>query len=342
MLKITGTGRFLPSFCVTNEVLFNRISNFDMERASFSLRKKGIISDTLEQKEIFGHWVEQVTGIKQRHYISEADHFLKNYETEVMAEKASLLALEDANLGIENIDYIIFTTYTSHNICPPPVCKLKDFLSIENTEVAGITMNSVCNGFLDAVIDAAAKIKAGMYKRILIVASEYTSRKLDYANPTTSILFGDGAAACIVEKDESVPFAFDSHIKFSNSITMTDSSCLLLSGGPLVEKNAVKSMNYAFQKCLEKSNLSLEEIEYIIPHQANTRILHELAKKTGAPDKHISTIDKTGNLSSASIPYSIDELRKGNHQNEYKKNKLAVLVALGSGYAYGATIVRLG
>lgn len=339
MLKIIGTGNYLPPLCVTNKTLFDRISNFDLERAKFSLTKKGIVSDNFEEKDIFSSWVEQVTGIKQRHYISKEDNFLENCETEEMGKEAALIALKDANLTVEDIDYIIFTTYTCNNICPPPVCRLKDLLGIQNNEIAGITINSVCNGFVDAMIDTLAKIKSDMYKRVLIVSSEYTSRKLDYAIPTTSVLFGDGAAACIIEKDETVPFAFDSNINFSNSITMTEESCLLLSGGPLIEKNAVKSMYYTFGQSFTNSKLKIQDIEYIIPHQANTRILEQLAKKTGHPEKHISTIARTANLSSASIPFAIDDLRKNN--KNYQKNRIASLIALGSGYAYGSTIARI-
>jgi len=339
---ISGIGSYLPENTVTNEALYSKISGFDVERANKSLRTKGVNTQEKSEAQIFDLWVQQVTGVVKRSIISNGVFPDKNLNIEYMAFEASKRAIADAGLNADDIDHVIFSTYTGEMVIPSPVCTLTDLLGVETS---GINLNGACSGFLDGLIDGAIKIGSGHFNHILVVASEYISNKIDYSDITTAILFSDGAGACVLSPGKKGIFGFSSKIKYSNEhIRMERKTNISMNGGPLVQRKAVHAMYDVSMESLAKSKLELEDITYIIPHQANIRILISLEEKLNLP-KHchlVKCIANTGNLSSSTIPVALDFLVNNKlPEVPFTKDKKILLTSVGGGYTYSAIIVEL-
>lgn len=299
---IAGVGSYLPSQILSNKDLLSRIDNFEIERAKNSILKKGIDTQNLTDVEIFDSWVKQVCGIKQRTFVSDNFVAQNPFVSEEMGKRASEKALADARMHADEIDHIVFSSYSSELLIPGSAPILAKLLGIEN--VSGVNINGACSGFLDALFDACAKIEAGFYKNVLVVASEYISNKMNFNDPTTCIIFADGAGAVVLKKGREGVHSFTNRLKFNDEhIRMERTGLIQMGGGPLVQKNAVTAMSTITEEALDKAGLHIEDCHYIIPHQANIRILNALETRFKAKNlQMIKCIENTGNLSSATIP----------------------------------------
>jgi 3-oxoacyl-[acyl-carrier-protein] synthase-3 len=339
-VSIVGTGSYVPENIITNIDLFPKITNFEYDKAVLSLEKKGTDVSQLNDAEVFDAWVKQVTGISQRPYLADGLGD-ENSSVEFMANKASIAALEDAGKETGDIDHIIFSTYTADNVIPGPVCKLAHYLGVEN--VSGITLNGACSGFLDALIDAYIKVGSGLYETILVVASEYISNKIDFSDPTTAILFSDGAGAAVVTKGKRDIYGFSSRIAFSDEhIKMQRTSCIQMGGGPLVQRKAVNAMSSVSNDVCTSTGIALSDITCVIPHQANYRILQALEKKMKLSENSrlVKCLGTTGNLSSATLPVAMDLLKKNKLDGyPYTGKSKTILTSVGGGYTFSAVLV---
>ena len=338
---IAGTGSFLPENVINNEAIFSKSKNFDIARAKNSIKKKNQQVDKLTDAQVFDTWVRQVCGIKQRPFVSKEFVATHPFVLEEMAKKASEVALLDAGMHVDEIEHIVFSSYSSEYLMPGSAATLSNLLGLKNP--SGVNINGACSGFLDALVDASAKIEAGFYDNILVVASEYMSNKLDFDDLTTCILFADGAGAVVLKKGKAGIHSFANQLKFNaDAIQMKRTGCITMSGGPLVQKNAVIAMATVTEKAVETAGHKLSDYQYIIPHQANIRILNSLEEKLKLETTQmIKCIGKTGNLSSATIPVALDLLKKNKLDIEFKKNKKAIFTSIGGGYTYSAVTVTV-
>lgn len=349
-IQILGTGSFIPKRAVDNKQLFKNISNFDRERAEISLSKKSKINPTkindYADEDIFDLWVKQVCGIERRCFLDpEQDSLPTHVEVESMGAIAAEKAIADAGMDIADIDHIIFSTYSAEMIVPPPVCKIKGILQITDPKVSGITLNAVCNGFIEAMRLAAMDLQTQNHRNVLVIAAEYMSNKINFEDPKSCILFADGAGACVVSRNDEVPYGEASRLNYSSQIHMQKNLPISLAGGPLVERHAVNSMYEVLSAALEDAKLQPSDVGMIIPHQANGRIIESLREKisqTYNSSKVINSIQNVGNLSSASIIVAIDQFRHQKIEGHfYQKGLLGALTAVGGGYTYGSIIVQL-
>ena len=371
---IIGVGKCLPKKFVSNVELFDKISNFDSEKATNSLSKKGYQIEGADEAKIFDFWVQMVCGIKTRPFVQDGE-FLEDLQVEDMARQASVDALDDANLKASEIDTIIFSSYSSNRLIPSPACKLAEMLEI-NSQVR--TLNGACSGFLDALIDAKIKIEGGFAKNILVVASENMSNKMNFDDPLSSIIFSDGAGACIVSAEKKVSRSiklgyFHSATKYSEQVFMRSGENIFFNDGPYVQRNAVRTMFESTEFAMKKSDVTWDQIALVIPHQANLRIIRALADKinrtvealsrersqqgaheveSGAKIKKESNknlpltyecIQGYGNLSSATVPvalYDYLEEKQKEESSSSEKNHV-VLTSVGGGYTYSSMVVTL-
>ncbi len=340
--KILGLGSFLPAKKVDNKELYKLVKNFDLTKARSSFAKRNINPDQYTDEVIFDMWVKQVSGISYRYHFSDADlGEIENYNpdnsVELMGYYAAKEAIQDAKMELRDIESVIFVTVTSDQFIPNPGCIASNFLGL--TKPSAITCNTACSGFVDALGIAYAKIASGIHENVLIIASEKFSTKLNYNDPTSSILFGDGAGACLVGRSDSPNIkGYCSESNFSLSITYGLNIPLAMGGGPMIQKNAVTSMYHIAQRAAEKSETEIGDYDYIVPHQANIRILEQLSKKMKIDfDKMVVTIGLTANISCATIPFSLGQLKQNKlAKYPYKENSKILLTALGGGYAYSA------
>ncbi len=314
--KIVATGSYLPSKILTNK---------DLEA----------MVDTADE------WIVDRTGIKERHIVAE------NETTSDMAYQATLRALENANMSASEIDMIIVATSTPDSIFPSTACILQNKLGIKTN--GSFDLQAACTGFIYAITTADCFIKSGMAKNILVVGSDSMSRIVDYADRSTCILFGDGAGAVILQaSDESGILGNEIHADGSyNSILTCDGHLYngVIKGNPYVYmdgqavfKFAVRSLTAVSKNVADKVGVDLSQIDWIVPHQANIRILESTAKMLGCSmDKVITTVDRHGNTSAASVPLALDTaVRDG----RIKAGDLVLLQGVGAGFSWGASLIR--
>lgn len=334
--RIMGTGSYLPKRQITNAEIEKMVRNFDYERAGMP----------------FAQWVEQVTGIKTRHFVQDED-------TESMAKEASLKALQAAELKAQDIDFIIASSFTPTREIPNLACTLGHLLGAE--KIGGFPLNTACAGFVYALAMGYALIKADLYRNILVVSSETLSRVTDYGDPTTAVLFADGAGAAILQAAESggissppyLSSEFNDHIGLENADATAPKNiikvknkeflprtALHMPGGPKVLRKAVNGMAEALLNTLAKSPYKLEDLDVIIPHQANRRITDGLIEKLGIPqEKFCRIIDMIGNTSGASVAISLDlAIREGAGDIKIKRGDKVGLTAIGGGYSVAALV----
>ena len=280
--KIIGSGSYLPDRVLTNQ---------DLEK----------MLDTNDE------WITTRTGIKQRHIIAE------DQVTSDMAYEASKKALQDANLDAQDIDLIILATTTPDKIFPSTACTLQAKLGIP--ECPAFDVQAVCSGFIYALSIAEKFIKTGTSTTALIVGADAMSRITDYKDRSNAILWGDGAGAVILTKSNE-PGILSTHIhaqgKYEDMLHVPrrhdgESDTIEMQGNQ-VFKMAVNTLDAIVDQTLDASQLKKSDIDWLVPHQANIRIIDATAKKLSmSMDKVIVTIDKHGNTSAASIPLAFDE-----------------------------------
>ncbi|MBU3941804.1 MAG: ketoacyl-ACP synthase III [Nanoarchaeota archaeon] len=331
-VRIVGTGSYLPKNIVTNKGLEKMVKNYD-----YSKYKD------------FSDWVISVTGIEQRHYADE------NETTEEMGAEASKKVLEDANLKASDIDLIILNTFTPGTLIPNSAIEVGHLIG--NNNIPAITINQACSGFVYAVESAYHYIRSGKYNNVLVVASEKLSSITDYSNPKTAVLFGDGAGAAVLQRSDKkgilgIPYIggkySPEHIKVKNTgVDVKDiltnaekeyvkKEYIKMGGGPQVLRQAVNAMVSSAKKVLEESELSIEDIDWLCPHQANRRIIDSTAKYLNMPiEKTLITIEEDGNVSGASNIITLDKSIK---QGKVKRGDKILMTAVGGGYTMGAFV----
>ena len=281
-------------------------------------------------------WIVQRTGIKER-------RIAKDEQNIDMAYKASLKAIERANLQPSQIDAVICATLSpDYFYMPSTACVLADRLGIKNQTAFDIV--AACSGFLYLLDIAKSMIESGAKKNILIVGSEKVSSVLNYEDRGTCILFGDGAGASIIsatDKQEEgiidVQTGSDGNYKDILFTPLEKDHCFFNMKGNEVFKFAVRKLCQEATSILEKNNVSADEIDFFIPHQANLRIINAVKEQLKLPEeKVITVIEKYGNTSAASVPMAMNDAFES---GKLKKGNLMLLNAVGGGFAWGSSLV---
>lgn len=290
-------------------------------------------------------WIVQRTGIKQRYIAGEGE------TTSSLGEQAARAALENAGIKPEEIDLIIVATSTPDNTFPATAVNIQNRLGI--TSGFAFDVQAVCSGFVYAMATADLYIRGGMAKRVLVIGAETFSRILDWTDRTTCVLFGDGAGAVVLEAGEGEGKTSDRGILTSN--LRSDGSHkdkLYVDGGPSttgtvghlrmegreVFKHAVGMITDVIEAAFEATGTTADDLDWLVPHQANRRIIDGSAKKLGIPsEKVVITVDQHGNTSAASIPLA---LAVAAADGRIKKGDLVMLEAMGGGFTWGAVLLR--
>jgi len=316
--RIAGTGGFVPGSPVTNQNLVDR----------------GI--DTSDE------WVSERTGIRSRHLVSDG------MSTSQLATEAARRALEAAGLKAADLDMVIVATTTPDMVFPSTACLVQGALGIP-VGAAAFDLQAVCSGFVYALTVADKFIRSGSHRRVLVIGAETLSRIIDWSDRGTCVLFGDGAGAVILEADETPGIlATAMHADGSQAGILSVSG--QLSGGSLIGcpfirmdgqavfKYAVRVLSEVAQEVLDQAVLPLAQLDWLIPHQANIRIMQATAKKLGVPpERVVVTVDRHGNTSAASVPLALDvAVRDG----RIKRGQTVLVEGVGGGFTWGAALLR--
>jgi 3-oxoacyl-[acyl-carrier-protein] synthase-3 len=321
--KITGTGSFAPPRILTN---------YDLEK----------------MVETSDEWIMTRSGIKERRIAEDGT------APSDLAKEASWIALKEAHLEPDQIDLILLGTVTPDYILPSTACILQDKLKAKNAAVLDIV--AACSGFIYGLSIASAFIAIGQYKNILVIGVETLSKITNWEDRNTCVLFGDGAGAAVVSattEDKGILGTFLSgdgslsnllHIPVGGSKAPLTKENIDLKQhyicmqGSEVFKSAVRAMEDAAEHIIRKVGLTPEDIDLLIPHQANIRIIEALAKRLKLPMERVYVnIDRYGNTSAASVPIALDEARKN---GRIKEGSNTVLVAFGAGFTWGSAVIR--
>ncbi len=308
-------------------------------------------SDLEKMVETSDDWIVSRTGMKERR-IARADEF-----SSTMGAEASKRAIEAAGISPEEIDYILVATCTPDYIFPSTACLIQHAIGAKNA--VGADIQAACTGYLYALSMAKAFVEAGAYKNVLVVAAEKLSSVTDYTDRSTCILFGDGSAACIVSSSEEKPGLAIESIRLGADGQYSDlviqpgggSRCpatlcsveekqhfIKMSGNELF-KHAVRRMESACKECLEAAGLSENEISWLVPHQANVRIIDAMGKRFEhlPADRIYKTLHKYGNTSASSVGIALDELLKSGVVGTGER---ILLTGFGGGLTWGAALLK--
>ncbi|UXR78867.1 MULTISPECIES: beta-ketoacyl-ACP synthase III [unclassified Staphylococcus] len=281
-------------------------------------------------------WISQMTGIKERRW---AD---KEQETSDLAYEASVRAIEDAGIQPEEVDMVIVATSTGDHRFPTVANMLQERLGL--SKVASMDQLAACTGFMYGIVTARAFILSGDYKNILVVGAEKLSKITDLNDRGTAILFGDGAGAAIIGEVSGnrgiLSYEVGSDGIGGKYLYQEQETDMIRMNGREVFKFAVRVMGESSARVVEKAELTADDIDMFIPHQANIRIMESARQRLGLSKEKMSvSVDKYGNTSAASIPLSIDlELKNG----RIKDDDILVLVGFGGGLTWGSMVIRWG
>ncbi len=321
--SITGIGSYLP-----NKVL----TNYDLEK----------MVDTSND------WIIQRTGIKERRIVENG------VTTSDIATQASLRAMEDAGVSPRDLDMIITSTITPDHIFPSTSCYIQQ--KIGATRACAFDILAACAGFIYAMSIGQSFINSGAMKTVLVVGAECLSKITDYTDRTTCVLFGDGAGAVVIQRNPVKHEILSSSLAADGS----EADVLIMPGGGArnpaslesvqqrlhyiqfkgkeVFKLAINNITNLILETTRENGLTLDDIDLIIPHQSNLRIIEATMEKLGLPmEKAFVNIDKYGNTSSASVPIAMDEARK---EGRLRKGDIVMLVAFGGGLTWGSSVIR--
>ena len=323
-IKITGTGSYLPDKVLTNS---------DLEK----------IVETSDE------WITTRTGIKERHIAREDE------ASSDLATKAAKKALDMAGANAKEIDAVIVATITPDNFFPATACWLQKNLGIR-TSVPAFDISAACSGYLYGLIQSATLIETGVANKVLLCASETLSRVTNWNDRSTCILFGDGAGCSVIEKSDGdsglLSYVLGADGKLGKLLIQEGGGSRIPPTKESVEQNlhtismqgnevfkhAVTKMKKAAVEAIKKANLKGEDVDVYVPHQANIRIIEATIKRAGIPmDKTVVTIDKTGNMSAATIPVGIDWAVK---DGRLRRGGILLLSAFGGGFTWGAVTLR--
>ena len=323
-LKIAGVGYSVPKTVITNEDLTK-------------------LYDTNDE------WIYTRTGIKERRVVSGEENAID------LGYEAAVNALAKAKINPEDVDLIIAASSAPPDLYPAMACRIQAKLGIKNIPAFDVT--AACSGLIYTLSMARAYISSGTYKTILIVAADNNSRLCDWEDRGVSILFGDGAGSMVVtQSDDGIDDILAIDIRADGSIgeyitfPLTGQNCPLVEpcevksphismNGKEVYKFAVKIVPQYIDQCLKTANMKAEDVDYLIPHQANQRIIEAIQSRLGYSDeKVISNIKYYGNTSAASVPIALAE---GVESGKIKLPSTAILCGFGAGMTWGVAIVRL-
>jgi 3-oxoacyl-[acyl-carrier-protein] synthase-3 len=312
---VVGTGSALPKRRVDNEELAQQV-------------------DTSDQ------WIVERTGIRSRYIAGEGE------TTASLATDAARAALEDAGIDSTEVDLIVLATATPDQTFPSSATKVQAALGIN--DCVAFDVHAVCTGFLYAVSVADAMIRAGTGRTALVIGAETFSRILDWEDRTTCVLFGDGAGALVLRAEEGERGILATKLHADGR----HNDLLFVDGGPSttgtvgklrmkgreVFRHAVVNLADVLNEVLTATDLKAEDVDWVVPHQANARILDATAKKLGLPsEKVVVTVDRHANTSAASVPLALDTAVK---DGRIKRGDIVVLEAMGGGFTWGAAVLR--
>jgi 3-oxoacyl-[acyl-carrier-protein] synthase III len=322
--KIIGTGRALPEKVLTN---------FDLEK----------MVDTTDE------WIRTRTGIETRH-IAADDQF-----TSDLGSEAAIKAMEDANVSPEEVDTIIFATITGDVGFPATSIFVQKNIGAVNASAFDIA--AACSGFIFGLEMADSLIATGRAKTVLVIGGETLSRITDYTDRNTCVLFGDGAGAVVLQASDDEHGILATYTKTDgrlynllkmdgmgtkNPLTADNLDMghrYIQMAGRDVFKHAVTCMGDAAELILERSGLTNNDVDWLIPHQANVRIMDATARRIKLPSEKVYiNVNKYGNTSAASIPIALDEIRRA---GTLKTGDVAILVAFGGGFTWGSAAIRM-
>jgi len=315
--RIVGTGSFLPPRVVTNDELAKRLDTSD-------------------------EWIRSRTGITRRHI---AD---KDQGSSDLALEASRRALQAAGIDASQLDLIVVATSTPDYVFPSTACLLQAKLGVKGS--AAFDIQAVCSGFVYGLATADGFIRSGAHKRALVVGAEVFSRILDWNDRGTCVLFGDGAGAVVLAADSkpgihaSVLHADGSQVDLLSVPGNVSGGCIV--GSPFLQMNgqgvfkfAVRVLDEVARETVAAAGMTLDDIDWLIPHQANVRILDATARKLGLPpEKLVITVDHHANTSAASVPLALDEfVRAGRIRNGHR----VLMQGVGGGFTWGASLATM-
>jgi 3-oxoacyl-[acyl-carrier-protein] synthase-3 len=314
--RIIGTGSYLPAKILTNADLAGTVATSD-------------------------EWIQQRTGIRERHIAAD------NESSSDLALHASRRALEMAGITADQLDLIIVATTTPDMVFPSTACILQSKLGAKN--MPAFDVQAVCSGFVYALNTADLYIRSGQYEHVLVVGAEVYSRILDWSDRGTCVLFGDGAGAVVLKRSDT-PGILASRLHADGShasiLSVPGQVCrggisgtpLLQMDGGAVFKFAVKVLEDVALETLEAAGLQKTDIDWLIPHQANIRIIQATAKKLGVTmERVVTTVDRHANTSAASVPLALDEaVRDGRIRTGHK----VMLEGVGGGFTWGAVLLQ--
>jgi 3-oxoacyl-[acyl-carrier-protein] synthase III len=308
-IKVISTGRYVPEKIV---------SNFDLEK----------IVDTNDE------WIYTRTGIKNRRKA-------ENEETSDLAVKAALNACEKVDYDMDQIDVIVVATVTADVKSPSTANIVQAKLGLNHRDIMCFDVNAGCTGFIYALNVASQLINSGKYRSALVIGSEILSKVTDYTDRGTCVLFGDGAGAILLEQtEEQKPAYFYTASKGDLDETLIVRDTIAMEGNK-VYQFATGAMRSGLEKLMDETGLTYEEMDIIIPHQANIRIIQSVAKHLHLPmEKFLINIDQYGNTSAASIIIALDEYLE-RVEKEKQVNQKIVLVAFGAGFTWGSALLTL-
>ena len=322
--RVAGTGSYLPELRLTNQDLVERLAKSGLETSD--------------------EWIKTRSGISARHFAAE------NELTSDLAVKAAEAALTSAGITSEDLDLIILATSTPDHLggFPSTACVVQDKLGA-HTSCAAFDVQAVCAGFTYALAIADAFIRSGTNKKVLVIGAETFSRILNFQDRGTCVLFGDGAGAVVLEASKEAGILSTAlHADGSQRDILcvpgragngeVHGSPFMTMDGQAVFKLAVKVLEQVAHEALDKANLKAEQIDWLVPHQANIRIMEGTAKKMGmSMDKVIVTVHEHGNTSAASIPLALDS---GVRSGQIKRGQHLLLEGVGGGFAWGAVALK--
>ena len=320
--RVVGTGGCLPERIVTNDELAAELATRNVETSDV--------------------WITERTGIRQRH-IADAD-----MTTSLLATQAARLALENAGIAASEIDLIIVATSTADFVFPSTACQVQANLGIKTG--AAFDVQAVCSGFVYALVTADSFIRTGHSKAALVIGAEVFSRILDWSDRSTCVLFGDGAGAVVLKASEEPGIvgamlnADGSQMNIlcaagnvANGQVVGDP--FLRMDGQAVFKLAITSLEQSAKDVCAQAGVTVADIDWMVPHQANIRILSLLARRLGMPaEKLVVTLDKHANTSAASVPLAFDVACR---DGRIKAGDLVLMQGVGGGFTWGSVLLRM-
>jgi len=322
LASITGVHGYVPEYILTNAELETMVDTND-------------------------EWIQSRTGIKQRHILKDTDMKASDMGAEMVKG-----LLKKTNTKPEEIEMLLCATITGDRVFPDTANTILD--KVGATNAFGYDINAACSGFLYALTTGAKFIEAGMHKKVIIVGMDVMSSILDYSDRTTCVIFGDGGGAVLLEPDESGNGIIDSilkadgngrhylHMKAGGSAkppsleTLAAKEHFVYQEGRTVFKQAVKGMINTVNEVMEQHNLTIDDIDWIVPHQANIRIINAVADGLNCPmEKVMINIQEYGNTTAGTLPLCL-----WNYEDQLKKGDNIILTAFGGGFTWGSTYLK--